>query len=308
MLFPVHVYDEGVEFPEDNTYYVVAGNGLFLHKDTGLVKAFIPVPKISILPDLDVDNQVDCSLPKLPALHVERIKEFFKQIVEKHSSESSTTLYFNKETGEYKIHVPEQLVSHGGVDYVMKLTEEETPDFEGFLRVGTIHSHCDFGAFHSGTDINDEKNFDGLHITFGHNDREVFTISASVVVNAHRIKVDPEDYLEGIVHQEADRYCVASEQQHDVSSWVEKVHTRSGSRWGLRPAWSTGSTYSPRRSSATIGAGDKVKWASSPSEWKEKFGKGPFKVDSTWRDFLEVRTDAGLCIFDKKAFVKHEED
>ena len=73
---------------------------------------------------------------------------------------------------------------------------------EGYLRVGTIHSHCDFGAFHSGTDINDEADFDGLHVTFGHNNRDIFTISASIVVNNIRKSVEPMDFIEGVEKKE----------------------------------------------------------------------------------------------------------
>lgn len=38
---------------------------------------------------------------------------------------------------------------------------------DGYELIGTIHSHCDFAAFHSGVDDADEINFDGLHITVG---------------------------------------------------------------------------------------------------------------------------------------------
>jgi hypothetical protein len=39
----------------------------------------------------------------------------------------------------------------------------------GYVVFGDIHSHCDFGAFHSGTDDADERHGlgDGLHITIG---------------------------------------------------------------------------------------------------------------------------------------------
>lgn len=38
---------------------------------------------------------------------------------------------------------------------------------EGWIIYGTIHSHCNMPAFHSGTDDSDEENFEGLHITIG---------------------------------------------------------------------------------------------------------------------------------------------
>jgi hypothetical protein len=64
--------------------------------------------------------------------------------------------------------------------------------------VGTIHSHCDFSAFHSGTDERDEATFDGLHLTFGNVNRENFSIAGSVVFCNSRSKVDPSTVCEGI--------------------------------------------------------------------------------------------------------------
>ena len=145
-MYPIYIYENNLELPEDGTYFVVAGNGIWLHKDTGIVKAFVPVDSISFLEDLDAEAFIQCTLPKIPAKQVWRIKTFFKKIVEKYRSEASTSLYFNKETSEFKIHVPQQNVSHGGVNYRREgLTHIE--GMENFLCVGTIHSHCDFVRF-----------------------------------------------------------------------------------------------------------------------------------------------------------------
>ena len=307
MLFPVYVYDEGVELPSDGTYYVVAGNGQFLHKDTGLVKCFVPVDNIASLEDLDTESWVETNLPRLDAKNVQKIKEFFRQVVAEYASESSTTLYYNKDTEEYKVFVPEQQVSHGGVNYKMTLTDEEEAEFNGFLRVGTIHSHCDFGAFHSGTDVHDEEDFDGVHVTFGHNNRDEFSISASIVVNGRRTKVDPCEVLEGIDHQEGEYFTLTESADHDVSQWMTKVSPMGGSRWGLRPMSWTPKYRGP--TSYTVNAGDKVKWAQPASPaLQDRFGKGPFEVNETLSDFIVVQTDKGLCCLEKRRFTKHEEN
>ena len=92
---------------------------------------------------------------------------------------------------------------------------------ENFLCVGTIHSHCDFGAFHSGTDIGDEEDFDGLHVTFGHNNLVEFSISATIVVNGNRLQVDPLEVLEGIepVVGKDGKYKFADFAQELVEEW-----------------------------------------------------------------------------------------
>lgn len=296
MLFPVYVYEEGVELPDEGTYYVIAGNGTYLHKDTGLVRCFVKVKNVPSLPDLDAASWVSLNLPKLPEEDVQKIKQFFSQVVKLHRTEASTTLYFNKETQTFKVHVPEQSVSHGGVQYTRKLTEEEMPEYEGYLRVGTIHSHCDFGAFHSGTDVGDEEDFDGLHVTFGNNGDDEFTISASVVVNGKRTKVDPLNVLDGIKHVRDDLYVLNYEILHDEpDEWMKRV------RVGWRNTF-----YQPRVEDKEIKAGDWVSWAGELklTGWRQKFGDGPFLVESLEDRYLEIQTKAGLAHFPVELFKK----
>ncbi len=48
-----------------------------------------------------------------------------------------------------------------------KLQRAQFADGDGWTYFGTVHHHCDMGAFQSGTDFHDERNQDGLHITVG---------------------------------------------------------------------------------------------------------------------------------------------
>jgi hypothetical protein len=292
-MFPVYVYNEDLELPDHGTYYLVAGNGLWLHKDTGVVRAFVPVENISVLEDLDVECFVECCLPKIPAQHVWRIKTFFKNVVSEHRSEASTSLYYNKETKEFKIHVPPQSVTHGSVSYKREaLTHID--GMENFLCVGTIHSHCDFGAFHSGTDIGDEEDFDGLHCTFGHNNLEEFSISASVAVNGNRMLVNPLDVLEGIepVPGQEGKYKLATlapeleaEWSVGLDDWMSQVSSQQRLKRFLK--------------------GDKVVWAgclNTISTIKTQCGEGPFEVDSAYDGQVTVMTKVGLARFNEKLF------
>jgi len=294
-MFPVYLYEEDFELPENGTYFLVAGNGLWLHKDTGIVKAFVPVQNISILKDLDSDSFVQCTLPKIPAKHILRIKTFFKNVVQEHRSEASTSLYYNKETNEFKIHVPQQRVSHTSVNYKRQaLTHVE--GMENFLCVGTIHSHCDFGAFHSSTDIGDEEDFDGLHCTFGHNNLTEFSISATVAVNGNRLIVDPMDVLEGIesVPGQEGHYRLTelapeleAEWIAGIEDWMSKVS--SGIKW---------------KDDAIFQKGDKVDWAGEMAtvDVRSICGEGPFEVDSSSGGVVTIVTKIGLARFSEKLF------
>jgi hypothetical protein len=222
-LFPVYVYEEGMELPKEGTYFVVAGNGCFLHKNTGIVGCLTKVENVSILDELNAGLTVTCDLPPLPGQFVFLIKKFFELVVKNYTTEATTTLYYNKTTKEYRIHVPLQKVSHASVVY------DRTPpaDFDGFISVGTIHSHCDFGAFHSGVDVNDEEFFDGLHCTFGNNNKEEFSVSASIVVNGNRVLVDPLLYLNGLTKAEGGLFILDETPPEDweltVAKWFGRV-------------------------------------------------------------------------------------
>lgn len=308
--YPVYVYEEGMELPEEGTYYVVAGNGNWLHKDTGIVGAFVKVGDISGLPDLDANAWVKCTLPKIPASITKKVKTFFKEVVDLYRTEASITLYFNKDAQTYKVHVPDQQVSHGGVHYdrlqVDELCEFDK-SFEGYLRVGTIHSHCDFGAFHSGTDVGDEVDIDGVHCTFGHNDKERFTISASIVVNGNRMKVDPSTVLDGIERvekkfklfpskhhdDETFQLSLEHEKEYNVDEWMESVRTYSMVR-----------NQPPEEPRTTIQKGDYVEWKGNMENvpFKEHCGDGPFLVDSKTGDTVSIVTEFGLAQFSELLF------
>lgn len=66
---------------------------------------------------------------------------------------------------------------------------------QGWRIFGTIHSHCNFNAFHSGVDDADEKEFDGLHITIG-NVRSGWSYSARVMLQGCEFKQDIEEILQ----------------------------------------------------------------------------------------------------------------
>jgi len=311
--FPVIIYEEGMALPDDGTYFLVSGNGLWLHKDTGIVKGFVPVDNISVLQELDAHAWVQCKLPKIPPRYVWRVKKFFAKVVAKHRSEATVTLYYNKEKNNYKLHIPKQRVSHGGVHYD-RVATTHLEGMEGYLRIGTIHSHCDFGALHSGTDIGDEEDFDGLHCTFGHNNREQFTISASIVVNGHRLKIDPMDILEGVrcigeqeekpgflgigrrVKEELFELIPVAQEisekwEEGVDQWLSKVKSNI-SPWAQQLK--------------KIKKGDSVEWAGELKtvSFRKTCGEGPFEVDSVEDGHVTIVTTIGLARFSDKLFKK----
>lgn len=265
-MFPIYVYEEGTELPDDGTYFVVAANGMFMHKDVGIVKALVRFdadkvpgmsnfepPKRQAVPVYvwdgeselpagedyfliakngvfdhrdhkvktfqradysDVPNlgtlKTHCrfELPKIPTEIIWRSLLFFRRVWYTRHAEAAVILFWNAEKKEYFLHAPRQQVSGGGVSY--GTLRRSVPDPEeakyvsemsqkGYKRIGTIHSHCNFNAYHSSVDTGDEAEWpDGVHITIGHVDGKAFSLVTSLVVNNNRFQVDPLTLVLGL--------------------------------------------------------------------------------------------------------------
>jgi hypothetical protein len=209
-LCEVYLYEEGVELPKSGMYYVVAKNGVFIHVERQVGSALVKADGIPWLENAQPSIQL--KLPKIPGRIIGQALTFFRQVWDEYKAEAYTQLYYSKELNQYRLWVPKQKVSGGGVSYdradQFDIKERVGGDVGKEIQkqwkwqmVGTIHSHCNFSAFHSGTDTHDEETFDGIHITLGHVDRKQFSMCASVAVNANRVTLDPENCTSGVVRK-----------------------------------------------------------------------------------------------------------
>lgn len=289
-------YTEDTILPESGTYYVVAGNGVFLHKDRGLIKGLIPVDGVDFLKDMENKVSLKWTGPKIPHDLVYKIKRFFRIVVDKYRAEACVILYFNHETNDWGAVVPVQQVSHGSVAYKREAIGHLVGDY---IPAGTIHSHADFGAFHSGTDVGDEATFDGLHITFGHNQNDAISISASIAMNGHRLQIDPLSVLDKMFHAD-EGYSMIRETV--TTEWLEKANQEVDC-WLLNVSDMYGS-YSVAKSGEELCIGDKVVWEDNIGKtWQRTYGDGPFEIlslrtDDTMGDVAEMRANVqGPMIF-----------
>lgn len=189
--FPVYVLEDGVVLPDSGTYYIVAQDGIWLRKETGLFSATIKVPGIGALGT--VVPRVEVHLPKIPPEAMLQIIWFFRRVYRRLRTEAIVLLHYNLETGAYALVCPEQDVSVGSI-LRYDLTER-VPDYR---LVGSIHSHGSMTGFHSGVDRTDEATFDGLHITIGRLDQPFFHLSCTIAINDNRFPVRPEDVIQDI--------------------------------------------------------------------------------------------------------------
>lgn len=197
-LYPVYQFAEGTTLPSTGKYYVITSQGIYFRKETKVGSCFIKVDGIPWLQGAP-DQTVDLNLPKVPGLIIGQALMFFRKVYEKYDSESYVTLLYSPTKG-FQLWCPKQKVSHGSVNY----DRTDQPPFaerqeDNWQMIGTIHSHCNFSAFHSGTDTHDESTFDGLHITLGHVNRDDFSMVSSVALNNQRQSIEPEGCCDGVV-------------------------------------------------------------------------------------------------------------
>jgi len=100
---------------------------------------------------------LELNLPKIPVRLLHQTVSLFDQFMAKtemsHSTlEAFVQIFWNRETKEYFIHVPEQIVSVVSVNYI---NTQEIMD--SHLFVMDIHSHNGMSAFFSGIDDRDEQ-------------------------------------------------------------------------------------------------------------------------------------------------------
>lgn len=178
-----------------NPFFIPAQEGWFLRKATALGFGTIlmdnPPRKLG---KLGFDKGVfEYEAPLVPAELCSQILDFFQRIWEKHHAEAEVILTARIEVEEgiprikeWRPFIPTQKVSTTGVESAY----DPAHIAKGHQVVGTVHSHCNFGAFHSGTDTNDARGMDGLHMTIGHVDKPRIEVAAMVSVNGMRVNYD----------------------------------------------------------------------------------------------------------------------
>lgn len=168
---------------------------------------------------ITVSEIAEYNLPVIPLAMIDKLDEFFRLIDTKHGTESIVLLTFDEtkeDSDGWGILVPDQTNTSVHCNYDPGSIQEHKPD--NVVIVGSVHSHPGMAAYASGTDHNDQADFDGIHITFGwqksvNNGATQYHIEMQMAGHAYTLK--PEDVFETI---EIDR-----EPDPEVVAWSEKV-------------------------------------------------------------------------------------
>jgi hypothetical protein len=120
-------------------------------------------------------------------------------VYRRYQSEAIILLYFSPAAG-FRVDVPRQHVRRRGRGLWMRsysVDYDNLPTPEGYVRLGTWHSHADLRAYHSHQDNLDEMDEDGLHIVCGDLDTHNPSFSLSFMVNGKRFVLAREEIFEG---------------------------------------------------------------------------------------------------------------
>jgi hypothetical protein len=115
-----------------------------------------------------VQEEAYYNMPKIPVELADKLDEFFRLVHAQHGTESIVILTFDPtktDSSGWGVLVPEQTNTSVHCKYDADSIVEIKPDH--VIIVGSVHSHPEMAAYASGTDHEDQADFDGIHITYG---------------------------------------------------------------------------------------------------------------------------------------------
>ena len=202
-MIPVEILTKGneilpLEKEDKKILYVVTKKGFYLRKRNSLFIAQVPVDRCPFLQELNPEIILFLS-KKIPPETYMPIFNFMFKIYRENKTESMAYLFYNEKEGTYEFNVPFQEVTCGSVKFLGELSNKN-----GFRKIGSIHSHGSMAIGPSHVDVNDEKEFDGIHIIAEKLDLmpEKIRLVANVVVNGVRAKINPMDLFDGLEETE----------------------------------------------------------------------------------------------------------
>ena len=186
--------------------HVRIDNKILSYQDTGLFSGFIPteVP-------VSKDNELVLNYKggKIDEDTWNQVKSFLQYTYDIAGGEGQIRLFYNPTTMEWLAHPFEQFISRG-----LSTDEKKDSDLSrkvvesmlsmGYINNGTVHHHCGVGAFQSGTDYRDEITQNGLHITLGFMDRDIYDYHSRAVFRGVCYKVIDSDWFGELDNRKVD--------------------------------------------------------------------------------------------------------
>jgi hypothetical protein len=149
--------------------YVHKGVPLYKKEVSDNIEGFFPLEYV----ELKEDPCLQVNVGKMSLSLWRTIAAFFRKVNKDEKAEAQVRLFYSDEKKQWKAHAFPQKKDTGmttkelGDHPQFNAQMEEVLENGVYYQWGTIHSHCNAGAFQSGTDKSDETSSPGLHITMG---------------------------------------------------------------------------------------------------------------------------------------------
>jgi len=168
---------------------------------------------------ISVAEEATYSMPAIPLEIIDKLDQFFRLVDAQHGTESIVMLTYDteKEGSEgWGVLIPDQQNTSVHCNYDPHSVATIKPD--NVMIVGSVHSHPNMSAYASGTDHQDQADFDGIHITYGwqksvNNGATQYHIELQMAGTAYTLK--PEDVFEN--------FYTDKEPDPEVVEWTSKV-------------------------------------------------------------------------------------
>lgn len=160
---------------------------------------------VTLLPEVDKPALKWKGAP-LPQKFFDQMLGFFRHAHATWKSEATLRLAYNPTTSAWHMFCLPQIVRPGLEALEIKTPTEEQKALRnsalsilenGFMENGTTHSHCDAGAFQSGTDYAGEIKNTGVHITLGEINSDRPSVHGRVVLRGVQYKINWAEWFEG---------------------------------------------------------------------------------------------------------------
>lgn len=174
---------------------------LFKRSKTPISHGLIPMYTVGRTKLPTLKEEAWWQLPSIPMHLVKKIDYFFHTIEEKYHSESIVVLTYDPtftdtdhpEDG-WGCLAPKQENTAGDCKYNPTTIAEMKP--EHVIVVGSAHSHPNMSAFASHTDVGDQMDWDGIHITYGWKGKGPTEYHIELQISNKRFNFDPSQVFE----------------------------------------------------------------------------------------------------------------
>lgn len=162
------------------------------------------------VPDLEGDPKIHWKGAPMPQKYLSQMIGFFRYAHAEWGSEAMLRLVYHIDKQDWQmICVPQYIGTGMTVNEIKTLNEEQQAirdavfaSVDGYVENGSSHSHCNTGAFQSGTDLANELQNPGVHLTLGCVNSSTPEIHGRVSFRGIMYPIIWKEWIEGFDNEE----------------------------------------------------------------------------------------------------------